>query len=154
VWMLTAPSRAGGFEVFDKRETGYRTAMAGAGLADRTFVVESRSHTGEDEQELLALIDRVPRPGGVFCWSDIHAVPLLTLARARGVKVPHEMAVVGYDNSRVAALAPIGLTSIDQHGHDIGSRAARTLLRRIRGAKAGEHLLITPEIIRRSSSSC
>jgi LacI family transcriptional regulator len=48
-----------------------------------------------------------------------------------GLSVPGDMSVAGYDNTSVAALAPISLTSVDQGGHHIGTNAARLLLDRI-----------------------
>lgn len=152
IWMLSAPYRDGGYEVFHRREAGYLRAMEEAGLADRAVIRRSSSDQGQDMAELGALLDDLPRPGAVFCWSDIHAVPLLNLARERGLDVPAEVAVSGYDNSRVAALSPIGLTSVDQHGTELGHQAVTTLLRRIRSHTGGEHLLVTPELVTRSST--
>ncbi|KAA9005552.1 LacI family DNA-binding transcriptional regulator [Histidinibacterium aquaticum] len=151
IWMLTAPGRPGGYEVYDRREAGYRAEMQEAGLEGRVQVVRSDSETGSNLAELSELLRDLPKPGAVFCWSDIHAIPLLTLARDEGYEVPEEVAVVGYDNTHVGALPPIKLSSVDQHGVEIGRRAAATLQRRIRGETTGEHLLIQPELVLRAS---
>ncbi|QFS83578.1 HTH-type transcriptional repressor CytR [Roseivivax sp. THAF40] len=152
IWMLTAPSRAGGFEVFDLREKGYRDAMQEAGLEDHIRVIEARSITGEDTDTQLQMLRDLPKPGGIFCWSDIHAVPMLNTARKSGIRVPEDVAIVGFDNSTPAALPLVDLTSIDQHGFKLGQHAADALMSRIKGRAVAEHIDITPDLIRRSSA--
>ncbi|WP_280514081.1 LacI family DNA-binding transcriptional regulator [Allosediminivita pacifica] len=152
IWMLTAPLRPGGKEVFHMRERGYRLAMEQAGLADRMHVIRSDTSLGDNPDELVALLDDIPRPGAVFCWSDIHAIPLLTMARERGLRVPRDLAIVGYDNTPTAALPPIGLTSVEQHADQLGRQAAATMLRRVAEGSHGKHVLIQPNLVPRASS--
>ena len=151
IWMLCAPRRVGGHEVGDRREAGYYAAMQAAGLSDRARVVESRSETGDDPAEFSSLLDALPRPGAVFSWSDIHGVPLITEARARGLRLPEDFAVVGYDNSRLARLMPVSLSSIDQQGIEVGRKAAETLLARVERGSKGRHILIPPKLVLRTS---
>lgn len=152
VWMLTAPFREGGYEVFHLREQGYREAMAEAGLESRARVVFSRSEDGNDSAQLEEILQDIPKPGAIFCWSDIHAVPLLNIARQSGIEVPEDLSFVGYDNGETGALPLIQLTSVDQHAGQIGQRAASTLIRRIDDKDSAEHLLIAPTLVRRGSS--
>lgn len=151
IWMLAPPRRSGGHEVGDIREEGYLAAMGEAGLADRARVIVSRNHAGEDEDELRALLDAIPRPGAVFAWSDIHGIPLVALARERGLSVPGDFAVVGYDDSTLAASRSVRLSSIDQRGHEIGRRAAGTIVDRVAGGSDGRHVLIPPRFVGRAS---
>ena len=125
--------------------------MTAAGLADHIRVTE----VGRSEAEQLPALDRwltaADRPEAVFCWSDLSAVPLLGMASERGLRVPDDLAVVGYDNSRVAALPQLSLSSVDQSGQELGARAAEVLLERVTGRSDPRHLLLEPHLICRSS---
>ena len=100
---------------------------------------------------LARWLEATDRPEAVFCWSDLTAVPLLGMACERGLRVPDDLAVVGFDNSSVAALPQLSLSSIDQAGPELGACAARVLLERVTGRREPRHDLLEPHLIRRSS---
>ena len=91
------------------------------------------------------------RPRAIFVWSDLDAIPILNAAKMAGIRVPEDLAIVGYDNSPVAALPLIGLASMDQDPLRLGALATRTLLSRIGGRTAAEHIMIEPQLICRNS---
>jgi LacI family transcriptional regulator len=134
-----------------QREAGYRRAMEAAGLGDRARVTRVPAEAGERRRALAAWLEAPDRPAAVFCWSDLTAIELLGVARDRGLEVPRDLAVVGFDNSSVAALPQIGLTSIDQAGTDLGATAAEVLLERIKGRSEPRHALLEPRLVRRFS---
>jgi LacI family transcriptional regulator len=150
IGMLTLAERSES-DLSTQRMIGYRRAMGAAGLADRIQVME----VGRSETEQLPALARwlaaPDRPEAVFCWSDLTAVPLLAMASERGLRVPGDLAVVGFDNSSVAALPQISLSSIDQSGIDLGTKAAEVLLERITARRDPRHLLLEPHLIQRSS---
>ena len=134
IGMLTLADRSES-DVSIQRKIGYRRAMTAAGLADRIRVAEVGRSEAEQRPALARWLAAPDRPKAVFCWSDLTAVPLLGMASERGLRVPDDLAVVGYDNSSVAALPQIALTSVDQSGIDLGARAAEVLLERIKGRR-------------------
>ncbi|WP_227754367.1 LacI family DNA-binding transcriptional regulator [Stagnihabitans tardus] len=136
-------------DVSPQRESGYRSAMTAAGLVPRVIRVPPSNLPRE--AELRAVLTAPDRPRAVFCWSDLDAVPLLNLAHQLGIRVPHDLAIVGYDNSPVAALPLISLASVDQDGARMGKMAAQALLSRIGGRTVPEHRLITPRLVPRAS---
>lgn len=136
-------------DVSPQREKGYLAAMAAAGLLHRIIRVPPSNQPRE--AELRALLAAPDRPRAVFCWSDLDAVPLLNLAHQMGIRVPEDLAIVGYDNSPVAALPLISLASVDQDGRRMGRMAAQALLSRIGGRAVAEHRLITPRLVGRGS---
>jgi LacI family transcriptional regulator len=138
-------------DVSTQRKIGYRRAMAAAGLADRIQITEVGRSESDQLPALARWLDDPGRPEAVFCWSDLTAVPLLAMAAERGLRVPDELAVVGYDNSSVAALPQIALSSIDQAGLDLGSTAAEVLLERVGGRREPRHILREPHVVRRAS---
>lgn len=142
--------------VMHQREIGYRLAMIEAGLGDhvQSIYVPDRSpgdRPGQHEGDIRRALAAPDRPTALFCWSDLDGVDVVIAARAMGLAVPGDLSVIGYDNSRIAALAPIGLASIDQQGPRIGALAAETLLSRIHGRKTAEHLQVVPHLAERGS---
>jgi LacI family transcriptional regulator len=68
------------------------------------------------------LLDRPDRPTAIFAGADIAAVGVLRAAYEIGLRIPGDLSLVGYDNTTIAFIAPINLTSVDQAGHDRGRR--------------------------------
>lgn len=132
------------------RERGYRKAMEQAGLAKQIQIIPSDLEF--DNAVYDTIIDAPNRPSAVFAWSDLAAVPFLNRCKTRGLKVPEDIAVVGYDNNTLAALEMINLSSIDQNNESLAGRAVTTLLTRMGGRKKSEHHLIRPRLVERKSS--
>ena len=87
----------------------------------------------------------------MICWSDLDAIPLLSAAHRLGIRVPQDLAVIGYDNSPVAGLSMVDLTSVDQGGPRLGKLAAEALFSRMNGRSVAEHILTEPTLIVRGS---
>jgi LacI family transcriptional regulator len=151
IGMLSLADRSEG-EVSMQRELGYRRAMAAAGLPEGGILRLPRGGV-RCPDELAAWLDAPDRASAVFCWSDLTAVDLLGLAAERGIGVPGDLSVVGFDNSRIAALPQIALTSIDQGGATLGSLVGEVLLERINGRTEPRHDLVAPTLVRRDSVS-
>lgn len=137
--------------VVHQREIGFRKAMAKAGLPTEDRIWQNGRYVFRktDEVENYLVSGRAPR--AVFCWSDIDGISLVNCAIKNNIRIPEDIAIIGYDNTNVAALTPINLASIDQSGRRIGSLAAETLLSRIAGRTNSSHLLIEPTLVERSS---
>ncbi len=133
-----------------QREAGYLEAMRLAGL--RAQIVRLPPVSADRELAINNFLRDKNRPRAVFVWSDLDAVPLINAARTQGIRVPEDLAIIGYDNSPMAALPLVGLTSIDQNAAQLGATAAATLLERIGGRKTASHILIEPRVQGRSST--
>ena len=136
--------------VVHHRERGYLAAMAAAGLHARARIFPLPHPAPHDAmvRDILAAPDR---PRALFCWSDIDAVVVINQAKQLGLRIPQDLAIIGYDNSSIAALPLIDLSSVDQAGRNQGALAAETLLSRIGGRTLAQHKLITPHLVARSS---
>lgn len=152
IHMVSLPERQGASVVYSTREQGYLAAMRDAGLSDRSRIWRMRERQDLEGLPLETIVEIDPLPQGVFCWSDVHAIELINLARTRGIEVPGDMAIVGYDDTPVAGLPLIGLSSVDQHGDILGETAADLLLSRVGGRGEAQHSLIRPNLIPRGSS--
>jgi LacI family transcriptional regulator len=136
-------------DVAPQREIGYRAAMAAAGLAPRILALPQ--HGAPRDHQIHQILAATDRPRAIYCWSDLDAIPLLGEALRLGLRVPEDLALIGYDNSPVAGLAMINLTSVDQDGPRLGKLAAEALFSRINGRRIAEHITINPALIVRGS---
>ncbi|KQX74476.1 LacI family DNA-binding transcriptional regulator [Aeromicrobium sp. Root472D3] len=104
------------------------------------------------------LLDLPPsqRPDAVFAANDLVALGVLQALTLRGVRVPDDIAIVGYDDIDFASSAAIPLTSVRQPAHQMGSTAATMLVDVIADPAAStvRHITLMPElVVRRSSQS-
>ncbi|UJW29127.1 LacI family transcriptional regulator [Saccharothrix sp. AJ9571] len=141
------------------REAGARAALAEAPAPGRTFtVLESEAldvASGRDAGARVLGIS--PRPTAVFCANDLLALGVLQAMVAAGVRVPEEMAIVGYDDIEFAAAAAVPLTSVRQPASRLGKTAAELIIAETADdAVPGEHehqtVVYTPELVVRDST--
>ncbi|MFJ9082733.1 LacI family DNA-binding transcriptional regulator [Streptomyces sp. NPDC102384] len=104
------------------------------------------------------LLGLTERPTAVFCANDLLALGVLQSLYAAGVRVPDDIAIVGYDDIEFAAAAAVPLTSVRQPAVHMGALAADLLLEEIEAAddpeRAHEHrrVVLQPELVVRGSS--
>ena len=111
------------------RVRGFVEAADRLGVAKANIeVVEAPYRMDSGEAALGVILDRRPDTTAVFCGSDILAVGALKGCRDRGVRVPDDLSVVGFDNLEVAEYLSPALTTIAIPAEAMGSRAAEFLL--------------------------
>ena len=136
------------------RRRGYLAALAERGLtADPRLVIES-GYTEEGgtqaAERLLALDDR---PTAIFAVTDMTAVGAFGAARRMGLRVPEDIAIVGYNDIPLASRMMPGLTTVRVPIHEFGSAAARVLLDQIdSGQPTRRRVIFNPELIVRGST--
>lgn len=104
-------------------------------------------------EQLLAL-PRKSRPDAVFAANDLVALGVLQALTLAGVRVPDDIAIIGYDDIDFAASAAIPLSSVRQPAHQMGSAAATLLLDVIAEPACSKvkHLTLKPELVVRRST--
>jgi LacI family transcriptional regulator len=138
------------------RGEGYRQAMRQRGLAEYVDVVASTYSEEGGYTAARAMLARPAsqRPTAIFAGADIAAIGVLNALREAGLRVPDDISVAGYDNTTIAALEPISLTSVDQDGHLMGNNAARLLLERIEAKRQRSVLYsLAPTLVPRRSTA-
>jgi DNA-binding LacI/PurR family transcriptional regulator len=147
---------AGG-AVADERAAGYRAAMAGHGLAGEVAVQACDFSEDGGYAAAAALLDGGPRRRPVTALAavnDLAAVGAMSAAADAGVDLPGGLAVTGYDDTFLAELRQISLTSVNPDSAGIGTLAARCLLERMAGPdRPGVEHLVAPRLVVRASSA-
>lgn len=92
-----------------------------------------------------------PIPDAIFAYSDITALKIMEAAEERGIRIPEDVSLLGYDNISFSALPRIDLTTVSQRKFRTGEIAAARLLEQIRGKKEQTVDLLQPELIVRST---
>jgi DNA-binding LacI/PurR family transcriptional regulator len=144
----------GGGSQSGTRRRGYLAAMRVHGLEPRVIPSEYTDAAGASAvRGLLATQDRV-LPSAIVAANDLNAVGAISALEEAGLRVPEDVSVVGYDNTSLAALRHIALTTIDQPRMKMGRLAAEALLERVRGVRSEpvRHLL-QPELVVRSTTA-
>jgi DNA-binding LacI/PurR family transcriptional regulator len=136
-----------------QRELGYRRGMMEAGLGKHINITSSSQILREVQLSARRLLTGPQRPDAIFCWTDLIALEVISVAKELGLDIPNDLAVVGYDNSMFCDFTQNSLTSIDQSGEQLGLQAARLLIERIKGRAEAEHFVVTPRIVVRPSST-
>jgi len=145
---------AGNLEA-EARLAGYLEAMARAGLA--TTVVDGEFTQPSGHAAGVELARREPRPDAVFAGNDIMAVGTMLALQDAGLRVPEDVALIGFDDVPIAALVRPGLTTLRIRIAETGRRALERLVRLINAA--GEAVadtaceVVRPELVVRPSSN-
>jgi DNA-binding LacI/PurR family transcriptional regulator len=107
-----------------ERLQGYRQALDAADLTfEPALVIPGNGRPEGGGTALAALLALPERPSAVFCYNDMTAIGLLRGAKAAGVRVPEDLAVVGFDNIPFAAYVTPSLTTVAQPMLELGQRA-------------------------------
>jgi DNA-binding LacI/PurR family transcriptional regulator len=100
------------------------------------------------------LLDEHPDVTAVFAANDVMALGALSELADRGLRVPEDVSVIGYDDTPVAAMRYVGLTSIDDRSVEIGRGAGERLLARIADPQiAATELLVEPRLVARRTTA-
>ena len=135
------------------RVEGFHRAMAEEGLTGRELaaVGDVRQLRQWSYERALELFESGPPPDAIFAFSDITALKIMEAAGGRGVRIPEDVSLLGYDNISFAALPRIDLTTVSQRKFRAGEIAVTRLLEQIRGKKEQTADLLQPELIVRST---
>jgi DNA-binding LacI/PurR family transcriptional regulator len=113
---------------------GYRKALHEYGQPyDETLVAQWSDDTSSSARRVLDQLLRDDRPSAIFAVNDDVALNLLRAAHLRGLRVPEDLALVGFDDLSFAAHLSPPLTTMSQPRLDLGLRAGHLLLNRIEG---------------------
>lgn len=139
------------------RLESYQNTLKAAGITRAEPVVVAASMNASPEEDLTVghkLLPQLLDAGvtAVFCYNDMVAVGLLHACRERGIAVPQELSVVGYDDIPIAGYVAPTLTTIHQPKARMGMLAAKMLLDLLNARPVRNHTLAPTLIIRASTA--
>jgi LacI family transcriptional regulator len=145
-----------GWAATEERLVGYHAALAGAGvLPDPALEVTADFLLERGRDAARALLDLPEPPTAIFAFNDSLALGAVQAAAERGLRVPDDLSVVGFDDSEQAALVTPALTSVRQPLGEMGRMAVSLLTRLLDGQRveAGRVELATKLIVRDSTAA-
>lgn len=134
------------------RVQGFQRALEENGLKGRTMpappdIGQLRQWIYERALELL----QGPLPDAIFVFSDMTAMKVLEAAEERGVRIPEDVSLIGYDNITFARLPRIDLTTVSQKKHEQGRIAVERLIEKIQGRTDKTVDILQPQLMIRST---
>ena len=137
---------------YANRGDWYRGALGRANLGPEPALIFHERITIEGGHAAgRRLLDRTDRPTVAICHNDVMAIGVLQACRERGVRVPDDLSVVGWDDVPYASLVTPSLTTVRVPRHALGQTAARRLLELIADRPASDPQRLSLELIRRAS---
>ncbi len=138
------------------RLQGYLNALAEAGLpVDNRLIIEADTFE-KARNAVVEMLDAGIVPDGVFAVNDLTAIGAMQTIQKRGYKIPDEISIVGFSDGRFSGITDPNLSSVDQHGYEMGTTAAEMLFRRILSGETEyipEVKILNADLIVRGSSA-
>lgn len=117
-----------------ERCAGYRESLQAAGIAcDPSLVVTGDSGPESGLHAMRELLDRADPPTAVFCYNDLSAYGAMRAARDRGLRVPEDISIAGFDDLFLSSYTDPPLTTVRQPKQEMGRDAAGILLALLEG---------------------
>jgi DNA-binding LacI/PurR family transcriptional regulator len=136
------------------RREGYRQAMREHGLADEIRVLPGDYTDVAGVRAAERLLESGDLPTAVFAANDLLAAGLIDRLEDDGLRVPADVSVIGYDNTFLAALHHLSLTTVDQPRPEMGRFAMAALVERMEEQRTTPwHVRVTPSLVVRGSTA-
>ena len=137
-----------------QRERGWRQALARAGIEPNGNVAASADWaTGGGYEAAQRLLDLYPGLTALVAQNDHLAVGALRALRERGLRVPEDVSVIGYDDMAVSAYLEPPLTTVRQDLAEVGRVAIRLLIEASEDPGLSRQITVTPQLIVRQSTA-
>ncbi|QIA07470.1 LacI family DNA-binding transcriptional regulator [Draconibacterium halophilum] len=143
-------------QIYAKREAGYRKAISDAGLEiNENHILHNSLTRADGLNAIKKILAGKQRPDAIFCANDTTALSTIIHLNETGIKVPEEIAIVGFSNEPFSELVTPSITTVKQPGFEMGQKAAELLIKQINGKvkpKTFETIMMNTELIIRNSS--
>lgn len=138
-----------------ERIRGYQQALIDAGLKTDEGLVRVCDQPTRECARLSAgtLLDLERRPSAIFGCNDLLAVGVMQAAHERGLTIPNDLSVIGFDNTELSEVVVPSLTTVQQPLRDIGHHVVDLLTQKIEGkSKTTHRVVLLPDIVIRQST--
>ncbi|HMO33436.1 MAG TPA: LacI family DNA-binding transcriptional regulator [Lacibacter sp.] len=142
--------------VYAQRHRGYKDALYDNSISyDKKQVLIKDLSEQCGREAALEIMKMKPLPDGVFITNDFTAAVCMQTFKEKGIRVPEDIAIVGFNNDAISKIVEPRLTTIDYPGTDLGEIAARSLINHLKGLssiKTTNTVVVRSELIIRQSS--
>lgn len=144
--------------IYEDRRMGYIAALKKNGLdIDESIIIQFSSLSAEEGTRLTdQILDSANPPDGIFCANDTAAVSAIQCAKRRGIKIPEELAIIGFNNDPICQIIDPPLSSVHHPAVEMGEAAVGQALAMLGGEigadSASRKTLHTHVVIRESSN--
>jgi len=142
--------------VYSQRYKGYQDALFDNGIPfDESLVIINDLSERSGIDSALQILKMKPLPDGAFITNDFVAAVCIRTLKENGIRVPEDIAVVGFNNDVVGKLIEPALTTIDYPGLEMGEIVARNLVDHLKGISNMHHtntIIVHAELVIRKSS--
>ncbi|GMA58450.1 hypothetical protein GCM10025858_29530 [Alicyclobacillus sacchari] len=136
-----------------ERLRGFETAMRGCGMPYSRDSILHADFTIEGGAKALAeLLERCPETDAVFFASDLMAIGGIQHCKACGIRIPDDLAIIGFDNIELGKFVTPALTTVAQPRYAMGADAADMLVRMLQDDEQPSGILLPPELVVRESA--
>jgi LacI family transcriptional regulator, galactose operon repressor len=144
-----------GWLATEERRAAFHASLAAAGIQpEPAFEVACDPQVGPGVQAAAALLDLPDPPTAIFAFNDSIAFGALRAARDRGLRVPEDLSVVGFDDIEPATLVTPALTTVRQPLSEMGRTAINVLIRLVeRRATETPHIALSTRLVVRESTA-
>lgn len=142
--------------IYKERIRGYKDALEKWNLSIQdNWIVESNLRIDDGRRIMQQLLDAPERPDAVYVAGDIAALGALQVLLENDVKVPEEIALIGFSDEPFTSLTQPSISTVNQHSNQIGKLAAEAFLERMKNPKKKtvSRIILEPELIIRQSSN-
>lgn len=135
------------------RLNGFRTAMNARNLSSPDWVAEAPYTIEGGRSALCEILDRGVRPTAIVCGSDMLGIGALQECKSRGIRVPYDLSIMGFDDLEVAAHLDPPLSTVAVPSRELGRLAAESIIGLCTGkGPAGARILETSLVIRSTTA--
>ncbi|CAI6086525.1 HTH-type transcriptional regulator DegA [Paenibacillus sp. JJ-100] len=137
-----------------ERVRGFRETLTKAGyVLGPDQIRESAADLNSAKQEALRLLSGQNRPTGLFCCNDMQAIGAIQAAKERGLRVPEDVSIIGFDNTILASVTSPPLTTIAQPIEELGRYAVDILIEELKdNNNEPKQRILKPELVVRAST--
>ncbi|NOH78810.1 LacI family DNA-binding transcriptional regulator [Vibrio sp. RE86] len=135
------------------RYEGYKRALIEAQLSFHAdWIVESDFECEGGYEAFNRMYEKGPLPSSIFVCNDMMAMGVINAAHEKGIKIPEDLSIIGYDDIHIAKFMTPSLTTIHQPKYRLGKAAVEALLNKVEGRETDAQVVqLEPTLVSRNT---
>ncbi len=150
--ILTTPTHV---TVGKDREIGFKKAVDEAGLEMNSNYCVKINEKEDIASQIVQLFSQKKLPDAIFAVNETYAAMALKIAQDKGLKIPNDIAIIGFTDGLISKTTNPTLTTVAQHGYTMGEQATEMLLKRINEKNKDlphQNMVISTNVVEREST--